>query len=73
MDLVRDKQGSGIQMDVCYLNASMSVFAFLPVVFYKNEFVFLDQVVFDKNVLLYFIKLYLRVSTPTKTFVVFNP
>ena len=43
--------------------SSMSVFAFLPVIFYKNIFVLLDQVVFYKKVLSYFIKLYSNVST----------
>ena len=42
--------------------ASMSVFVFLPVVFYKNVFVFLDLLVFCKNVLSYFKKLYVSVS-----------
>ena len=46
-----------------YHEPSMSVIAFLPVLFYKNVFVFLDQVVFYKNVLSYFIKAYLNVST----------
>ena len=41
----------------------MSVFALLPVVFNKNVFVFLDQVVFSKNVLSHFIKSYLNVRT----------
>ena len=41
----------------------MSVFAFLPVVLYKNVFLFLEQVVFYKNVLSYFMKSYLNVST----------
>ena len=41
----------------------MSIFAILPVVFYKNLLVFLDQVVFNKIVLSYFIKSYLNVST----------
>ena len=41
----------------------MSVFVFLPVVFYKNVFVFLDLLVFCKNVLSYFKKLYVSVST----------
>ena len=46
------------------MNPSMSVFAFLPVVFYKNIFVFLGVVVFKKNVLSYFMKTYVNVSTP---------
>ena len=41
----------------------MSVFAFLPVIFYKNVFVFLDLVVFCKSVLSYFKKLYASVNT----------
>ena len=41
----------------------MSVFAFMPVVSYKNVFIFLDKVLFYKNVLLYFIKSYLNVNT----------
>ena len=38
----------------------MSVFDFLPVVFYQNVFVFLDQVVFYKNVLSYFMKSFIH-------------
>ena len=41
----------------------MSVFAFLPVGFLKNVFIFIDLVVFCKNVLSYFKKLYVSVST----------
>ena len=33
------------------LDPTMSVFAFLPVVFYKNVFEFLDLVIFCKNIL----------------------
>ena len=32
----------------------MSVVAFLPVVIYKNVFVFLDQVVFFKDIIVFF-------------------
>ena len=35
----------------------------MPVVFYKNVFVFLDLVVFCKNVLSYFKKSYVSIST----------
>ena len=41
--------------------ASMRVFAFLPVIFYKNVFIFLDVVVFCKNVI--YVKVCL--NTPT--------
>ena len=43
---------------------SMSVFAFLLVVFYKNVFIFLGVVIFKKNLLSYFMKTYVNVSTP---------
>ena len=41
-----------------HLKPNMSVFAFLPVVFYKNVFVFLGLVIFCKNVLSYFMNSY---------------
>ena len=44
--------------------SSMSVFASLLVVFYKNVFVFLGIGVFVQNVLSYFMKMYVNVSTP---------
>ena len=53
------------------MNPSMSVFAFLPVVFYRNIFVFLGIVVILKNVLSYFMKTYVNVvsqNTPPQTF-----
>ena len=40
----------------------MSVFAFLPVVFYKNVFIFIFLVVSCKNVFSYFKKLYVSVN-----------
>ena len=40
---------------------NMSVFAHLPVIFYKNVFVFLDLVVFCKDILSYFKKSYVSV------------
>ena len=40
----------------------LNVFAFLPVVFYKN--VFLGIVILKKNVFLYFMKAYVSISTP---------
>ena len=40
-----------------------SVFALLPVLFFKNVFIFLYLVVFYKNVLSYFFKSYVNIST----------
>ena len=51
----------------------MSVFALLPAVFFKNVFVFLDLVVYYKNVLSYFIKPYVNVSTLKYTYINDNP